>query len=84
VTPVASAREARVFLKKGQWYLDSAVEDLEGGRYNPAVSNAVISGINCSDVICIAAMGSYSTSSDHTAAEQLLELARQAAATLPG
>ena len=52
----------------------------------PAVSDAVVSGINSSDVICIAAGRSYAVTAEHggdavDAAEKLLEIAREAAAS---
>lgn len=72
------AAQTRTFLEKATQYLQSAIDDLSAGRYNPAVSNAVVSGINASDVICLAATGSYSTSPDHDAALAVLNRAGEA------
>lgn len=63
----ASGREARVFLRKARQYLDSATDDLDSKRYTPAVSDAVIRGINAADAICIAGTGSYNASNQNEA-----------------
>lgn len=61
----SSAREARTHLKKAEMYLVSATRAAENKEWDPAVSNAVISGINASDVVAIAAVGVRSDGRDH-------------------
>jgi HEPN domain-containing protein len=73
MTPKGSGPAASIFLKKATWYLESAVANLESGRYNPAVSDAVISGVNSSDVICIAGGGSYAVTAEHSGALRQLQ-----------
>ena len=73
MTPTASGPAASIFLKKATWYFESAVANVEAGRFNPAVSDAVVSGINSSDVICIAAGGSYAVTAGHSGALRQLE-----------
>jgi hypothetical protein len=73
MTPAGSAKDATIFLKKATWYLESAITNADAGRFNPAVSDAVISAINASDVVCIAATGSYAMTSEHSGALRHLQ-----------
>lgn len=57
-TRVAKARE---FLEAAEWNLD-------GELYNAAASNAVTSGINSKDAICLVLTGRSAKSDQHTAA----------------
>jgi hypothetical protein len=69
---VGSGRDARLDLKKAQTFYDTAASALAAKNYDPAVSNAVISGINAADVICFAELGRRSDNNNHDAAVQLL------------
>ncbi len=73
MSPAGSARDATIFLKKATWYLESALANLDAGRFNPAVSDAVVSGINASDVVCIAATGAYARTTEHSGALRQLQ-----------
>jgi hypothetical protein len=83
---LGSARDARLHLKKAQTFYDTAARALADTKYDPAVRNAVISGINSADVISFAELGRRSDSNDHEAAIGLLNqagpLGRQAAPIL--
>jgi hypothetical protein len=67
-----SARDARIHLKKANSYHAIAARALADGIFDPAVSNAVISGINAADVICLVELGRRNDNNDHEAAVRLL------------
>src|ERR1700753_2628365 len=75
VTPKAragSTGDARIHMKKANDYYAAAVAALEAETYDPAVSNAVISGINAADVIALVELGRRSDNNDHEASLSLL------------
>lgn len=70
-----SARDALLHLKKARSYYETAVQALENGHYDPAVSDSVISGINSADVICLVELGRRNDNNAHEAAVRLLNRA---------
>ena len=64
-----SARSAaQTHVTKAREFLEAAEWNLEGELYNAAASNAVTSGINCKDAICLVLTGRSAKSDQHTAA----------------
>ena len=57
--------DARAHLSKAREFLDAAELDLEVELYNAAASNAVTSGINAKDAICLALTGRTTKAVDH-------------------
>lgn len=70
-----STRDARIHLSKANEYYATAASALADGNFDPAVSDALISGINSSDVICLVALGRRSDSNDHDSKIGLLKQA---------
>lgn len=57
--------DARTHLRKAREFLDASEMSLELGLFNAAASNAVTSGINAKDAICLALTGKTAKSDDH-------------------
>ena len=67
--------EARIHLAKAREFLRSADLGLQADLYDPAVSNAVTSGINSKDAICLSLNGRTGKSDRHQDAVGELEAA---------
>lgn len=67
--------EARLHLQKAQEFLEAAKLNLDAGLHNPAASDAVLSGINSKDAICLKLVGRTSKSQNHNEAPTELERA---------
>jgi hypothetical protein len=65
---VSALSAAQTHLTKAREFLEAAEWNLEGELYNAAASNAVTSGINCKDAICLVLTGRSAKSDQHTAA----------------
>lgn len=74
--------DARAHLRKAREFLDAAELNLDGDLYNAATSNAVTSGINSKDAICLALTGTSGKSENHTDAVAELRGAGPAARSL--
>jgi hypothetical protein len=68
----AGSRDADIHLKKAQQFYDAALNSLTDKNFSPVVSDAVVSGINSSDVISIAETGVRHDSANHEAKITLL------------
>jgi len=79
---VIPKRVAREHLAKAREFLEAAEIALEAGLPNPAVSAAVISGINSKDAICLKRIGSTSKTENHATALRGLRAAGPDAAPL--
>lgn len=65
---MGALEEARQFLAKAREFLEAAQVNLDLNLFNAATSNAVTSGINAKDAICLKVTGRTSKSDDHNAA----------------
>lgn len=65
---MGALEEARQFLAKAREFLEAAQVNLDLNLFNAATSNAVISGINAKDAICLKVTGRTGKSDDHNAA----------------
>jgi hypothetical protein len=65
VTPLT---DARAHLAKAAEFLASAEENIAAERYNAATSDAVISGINSKDAICLKLTGKTAKTENHQTA----------------
>ena len=85
--------DAREHLRKAKEFLEAAELNLDLDLFNAATSNAVTSGINAKDAICLALVGKTSKSEAHDQAvpeleaagagsQQLAKSTKQLAATL--
>ncbi len=70
---MGALEDARRHLDKAREFLDSAVDELDFERYNAATSNAVTSGINSKDAICLKLTGRTNKTDNHGDAEKELE-----------
>lgn len=78
-TRPCSTRTRRGRAKKAQEFLDIAL--LVGAEYpNGCVSNAILSGIASSDVICCVRLGEHAAGEEHQQAVELLRRAHEQAA----
>jgi len=57
--------EAQVHVEKAREFLEVAVECVESRHFNAVASNAVISGINSKDAICLHITGLTNKKGDH-------------------
>ena len=62
------SNDAKAHLAKSQEFLASAEDNLALGRLNAATSDAVISGINAKDAICLKLTGRTAKTDNHQAA----------------
>jgi len=74
--------DAKAHLVKAQEFLAAAESEVSAERYNAATSNAVLSGINSKDAICLKLTGATGKGDDHKSAVPELERAGKAAAVL--
>ena len=65
---MGSLDDARKHLAKARAFLDAAESSLSLAQFNAATSNAVVSGINSKEAICLKLTGRTSKSEDHSAA----------------
>lgn len=65
---MSALTDARAHLAKAKEFLTAAERDLEIELFNVATSNAVISGINSKDAICLALTGTTGKFENHSAA----------------
>jgi len=75
-------RDAEAHLVKAQEFLAAAESEASAERFNAASSNAVLSGINSKDAICLKLTGATGKGGDHRSAVPELERAGKAAAPL--
>ena len=69
---MGSVEEARQYLAKAREFLEAAQVNLDLNLFNAAASNAVTSGINAKDAICLKLTGRTGKSDDHnTAVDEL-------------
>jgi uncharacterized protein (UPF0332 family) len=79
---MGSLDDARAHLAKAREFLHAAEVSLEGGWYSAAASNAVLSGINAKDAVCLKLTGATTRTEGHRQAVTELEKAGPAAAKL--
>ena len=79
---MSALAEARAHLVKAKEFLDASGLALDAGLFNAAASDAVVSGINSKDAICLALTGRSNKSDDHAAAVAELRRAGRAGAQL--
>lgn len=65
---MSALSDARTHLRKAREFLDAAELNLDSDLFNAATSNAVTSGINAKDAICLSLTGMTEKSDNHTAA----------------
>jgi uncharacterized protein (UPF0332 family) len=65
---MSALNEARVHLEKAREFLAAARVNLEWEQFNAATSNAVISGINSKDAICLRLTGTTRKADGHNEA----------------
>lgn len=75
-------QDAKAHLIKAQEFLAAAESEVSAERYNAATSNAVLSGINSKDAICLKLTGVTGKGEDHKSAVPELKRAGKAAAAL--
>lgn len=81
---MGALEDAKAHLAKAAEFLDAANRSLEAGLFNAAASNAVSSGINSKDAICLALTGRTAKSDNHLdAAAELTRAGGTAAALAP-
>jgi len=69
---MGALEEARQYLAKAREFLEAAQVNLDLNLFNAATSNAVTSGINAKDAICLKVTGRTGKSDDHnTAVDEL-------------
>jgi len=74
--------DARAHLKKAKEFLDAAEASAESALHNAAASNAVTSGINSKDAVCLKLTGHTSKHDSHDAAVPELTRSGPAGAAL--
>jgi uncharacterized protein (UPF0332 family) len=79
---VSALQEARAHLAKAKEFLEAAELALDAELFNAAASDAVVSGINSKDAICLKLTGTSTKSDDHNAAPAELRRAGKAGADL--
>ena len=75
-------QDARAHLGKAQEFLAAAESEATAERFNAATSNAVLSGINSKDVICLTLTGITGKGEDHRSAVPELKRSGKAGADL--
>lgn len=71
---MSALSDAQAHLRKAREFLEAAEANLELGLLNAATSNAVTSGINSKDAICLKVTGTTGRTENH--AEAIAELRR--------
>jgi uncharacterized protein (UPF0332 family) len=79
---MTAAEEAQLHLAKALEFLEAAEGNLEQRRYNAATSDAIISGINAKDAVCLTLTGRTDKSDNHADAVPELKRAGRAGADL--
>ena len=74
--------EARAHLEKAREFLDAAQTSLEFEQFNAATSNAVLSGINSKDAVCLTLSGRTRKADNHAEAVAELKAAGPTGASL--
>lgn len=74
---MGALEEARQYLAKAREFLEAAQINLDLNLFNAATSNAVTSGINAKDAICLKVTGRTGKSDDHNAAANELSRSGQ-------
>lgn len=77
---MSALSEARAHLEKAREFLDAAQTSLEFEQFNAATSNAVISGINSKDAVCLKLTGRTRKTDNHADAVAELKAAGPAGA----
>jgi uncharacterized protein (UPF0332 family) len=79
---VSALQDARAHLAKAKEFLEAAELALDADLFNAATSDAVVSGINSKDAICLKLTGTSTKADDHNAAPAELRRAGKAGADL--
>jgi len=79
---MSALHDARAHLEKAREFLDAARVNLEWEHFNAATSNAVVSGINSKDAICLRLTGTTRKADNHNEAVAELKAAGPAGAKL--
>jgi uncharacterized protein (UPF0332 family) len=79
---VTAAADARAHLEKAREFLEAARSNQHLGLHNAAASDAVVSGVNAKDAICLRLVGKTQKSEDHRQAVEELKHAGPAGAEL--
>jgi len=79
---MTASSDARIHVAKAGEFLEAAQANLGLKLYNAATSDAIISGINSKDVICLVLTGRTTKSDNHAGAVAELRGAGRAGATL--
>lgn len=74
---MSALQQARSRLAKAKEFLAAAEDSYAEGRFNAAASDAVVSGINAKDVICLGLTGRTGKADDHRQAVAELKAAGQ-------
>lgn len=81
---MGSLEQARGHLRKAKEFLDASQLALDHDLFDAATSNAVVSGINAKDAICLKLTGTTDKTQDHNDASLELKRAGARAATVAG
>ena len=79
---MSALEDARAHLAKAKAFLEAGELSLDAELFNAATSDAVVSGINSKDAICLKLTGRTAKSDDHNAAPAELRRAGKAGAEL--
>ncbi len=79
---MTALRDAELHLRKAEEFLTAAEFNLDMKLFNATTSDAVVSGINSKDAICLKLTGRTEKSDDHHAATTELRKAGKAGAVL--
>ena len=79
---MSALTDARAHLQKAREFLDAARVNLDWEQFNAATSNAVISGINSKDAICLRLTGTTRKADNHGEAVAELKAAGPVGAKL--
>lgn len=75
-------QDAKAHLLKAEEFLAAAESEVSAERYSAATSNAVVSGINSKDAMCLKLTGVTGKGEDHRSAVPELKRAGETAAAL--
>jgi uncharacterized protein (UPF0332 family) len=79
---MGALEDARAHLEKAEEFLAAAEATLDLGLFNAATSNAVSSGVNAKDAVCLRLTGRTDKTDDHAGAADELRRAGGSAAGL--
>jgi uncharacterized protein (UPF0332 family) len=79
---VTTLRDAELHLAKAEEFLTAAESNFGIGLFNAAASDAVVSGINSKDAVCLKLTGRSDRSDDHHSAVAEMQKAGRTAAAL--